>query len=266
MTDERITAYLLRELTEEEAERFEEQCFSQEEWPAELDSAEQDLIDAYLRNELSKDRRRRFEQNYLTTDARKASVLTAESFFRVLCPAPPPEVTLGEKLQAFSQRPLVQQAAVAVLVLAISIPVALFIIRGERSPQTFTPLYLAMSTSERATAAQIQEVTYPLGTDALEIHLKLPEPSAGRYQIQGEDVKGRLLDLEIKSQDAQSMVVIIRAGELSPGKYNLKLSTTNPDGTKSEVGNYFFKWKKLAARGNDTNRQHSPTRSPIFQL
>jgi len=56
MTDEHIIAYLLQELNEEEAEHFEEQCFAQEKWPAELDSVEQDLIDAYLRNELSKDR------------------------------------------------------------------------------------------------------------------------------------------------------------------------------------------------------------------
>ena len=243
MTDERTTAYLLRELTEEEAERFEEECFSQEEWPAELDSAEHELIDAYLRNELSKDRRRRFEQNYLTTDVRKARVLTAESFLQVLCPAPPPKVRFWEKLQAFWQRPVMSQTIVAVLVVAISVPVVLFVFRGERSPQTFTPINLAMSKSERANSPQIQEVKYPLDADALEIHLKLPEPSAGAaaYQIQGEDVSSRLLDLEIKSQDAQYMVVIIRAGDLSPGKYNLKLSTTNPDGTKSEVGNYFFK-------------------------
>src|SRR5215207_4399918 len=122
MTDEQITAYLLQELTEEEAERFEDRCFAQEEWPADLDAAEHELIDAYLRNELSKDQRRRFEQYYLTTDARKARVLTAQSFHQVLCPkAREEEVTLWAKLQAFWQRPLVARTAMAVLVLAIGI-------------------------------------------------------------------------------------------------------------------------------------------------
>jgi hypothetical protein len=242
MTDERTTAYLLRELTEEEAERFEEEFFSREEWPADLYSAEQELIDAYLRNELSKDRRRRFEQNYLTTDARKARVLTAQSFLQVLCPVPRPKVTLWEKLQAFSRRHSVPQAAVVVLVLAIIIPVALSVFRGERSPQTFTSIYLAMSSSDRSTGSQTQKVKLPPNSDGVEIHLKLPESSAGAvaYYVQAEDVKNRLVNLEIKSQDAQSMVVIIRADELSPGQYILKLSTTNRDGTKSEVGNYFF--------------------------
>ena len=40
MTDERTREYLLEELTELEAEQFEEQCFAQPEWPAsELESA-----------------------------------------------------------------------------------------------------------------------------------------------------------------------------------------------------------------------------------
>ncbi len=89
MTDERITAYLLEELTEQESEQFEEQCFAQDEWPDEIDSAEDDLIDAYLRNELTSDRRRRFEGRYLTTDARKARVLAAKTIHQVLCPAKP---------------------------------------------------------------------------------------------------------------------------------------------------------------------------------
>src|SRR5215218_4824475 len=109
MTDERITAHLLQELTEEEAGRFEEDCFAREEWPGDLESAEQELIDSYLRNELSKDRRIRFEENYLTTDARKARVLTAGSFHKVLPPPTRQKVTLKEKLYAFWQRPLVPQ-------------------------------------------------------------------------------------------------------------------------------------------------------------
>src|ERR1041385_6534449 len=141
MTDERTTAYLLQELTEEEAERYEEQCFDQEEWPAELESGEQELIDEYVNNELSKDRLLRFEKNYLTTDARKARVLTAHSFHKILPPpAPRRKITLREKLQPFWQRPL-PQAAVAIVLLAISIALlAPVVMRGRRAPQTFQQL------------------------------------------------------------------------------------------------------------------------------
>ena len=79
MTDERTTAYLLDELPQHEAEQFEEQCFSQPEWPeVELESAEEDLIQAYIKNELSPERRRRFEENYLTTAARDREGITCQ--------------------------------------------------------------------------------------------------------------------------------------------------------------------------------------------
>src|SRR5215213_9289763 len=245
MTDERnTTAYLLQELTEEEAERFEEQCFAQEEWPDELASAEQELIDAYLRNELPRDRRRRFEKNYLTTDARKARVLTAESFLHVLSPAPPPKVTFWEQLQAFWQRPLVPQATVAILVLAISIGVlGPRFMREGRSPQTFTDINLAMSSSDRSTGVQTAKVALPLTTDALKIHLKLPEQSAGAagYRVEWGNVNNSLGDLKIESQDAQSVVVVIPAAKLSPEKYVLTLFTINRDRTEQRVsGNYYL--------------------------
>ena len=245
MTDERMTAYLLQELTEEEAERFEEQCFALNEWPADLEAAEQELIDAYLNNELSKDRRVRFEKNYLTSDTRKARVLTAHSLHKVLPPPPPPrKVTIREKLQAFWELPAVPQAAAAIVVLTIgAVLFAPIFLRGRRPPQTFKRLDLVMSSSNRSTGAQTEKVTLPLSADALEIYLKLPEPSsnAARYRVQWENVTGNLGDLQIASKDGQSAVVVIPANLIKPGQYTLKLFRINEDGTEQRVnGNYFF--------------------------
>ncbi|HSE19838.1 MAG TPA: hypothetical protein VLB46_22445 [Pyrinomonadaceae bacterium] len=237
MTDEHITAYLLEELSEEESEQFEEQCFAQDEWPAEIDAVEQDLIDAYLRNELSADRRRRFEERYLTTDARKARVLTAKSLHGTLCPAQP-KSGWREWLYAFFQRPLVPQTAIAILVLAVGLSLVVPLIRGPRSPQTFTPVELAMSaSSNRASGVQPLKVSLPLSNDALRISLKLPAPAPGSagYRVEWENAKEPLRELPIESQDAQSVVVIIPAAELTPGQYWLKLSNKN-----GVIGNYFF--------------------------
>ena len=237
MTDEHITAYLLEELSEEESEQFEEQCFAQDEWPAEVDAVEQDLIDAYLRNELTADRRRRFEERYLTTDARKARVLTAKSFQGTLCPARQ-KSGWREWLQGFFQRPLVPQAAIAILVLAIGISVVVPWIRSPRSPQTFTPIELAMSSSSnRASGVQPEKVSLPLKTDALRITLKLQAPSADTtgYRVQLENARGPLHELKTESRDAQSVVVIIPASELKPDQYLLKLSDKN-----GLIGHYFF--------------------------
>lgn len=235
MTDERITAYLLEELTEQESEQFEEQCFAQDEWPAELDAAEHDLIDAYLRNELTADRRRRFQERYLTTDARKARVLVARSFHEALCPAQP-KSTLTEWLRALWQRPLVPQITIAVIVLAVGI--GIFFPRS-RGPQTFESIELAMSSSDRATGDRPKIVLLPLNADALRVHLKLPEPSPDPvgFRVQLENLSRSLGELKIESQDAQSVVVNIPATQLTPGQqYLLVLSNKN-----GVIGNYFFK-------------------------
>jgi hypothetical protein len=233
MTDEHITAYLLEELTEQESEQFEEQCFAQDEWPDQLDAAEQDLIDAYLRNELTSDRKRRFKERYLTTDARKARVLAARTIHQVLCPEALDKVTFREKFEAFWRRSLVPQAAVAVLVLVAVVVVIL----APRSQGTFTQIELAMSSSDRATGAQSEKVSLPLSTEALQIHLKLPKPSADTtgYSVQWENTDGQVRELKIDSQDAQSLVVTIPANQLTPGQYLLRLSKKG-----DVIGNYFF--------------------------
>lgn len=233
MTDERITAYLLEELTEQESEQFEEECFAQDEWPAaELDAAEQELIDAYLRNELTSDRRRRFQERYLTTDVRKARVLVAKTFHETLCPVQP-KPGWTEWLRALLQRPLVPQTAIAVLVLVVVVVVIL----TPRSPRTFTQIELAMSAPDRATGAQPEKVSLPLSTEALEIHLKLPEPPGDTtgYSVQWENSFGQFRELKIESQDARAVVVRIPANKLTPGKYLLRLLNKN-----DVIGNYFF--------------------------
>lgn len=247
MNDERITAYLLQELSEEDAERFEEECFAQEEWPAaELDAVEQELIDAYLRNELTKERHQRFQEKYLITDARWERVLTAKSFLKVLCP--PPKKTLKERLQAFWQRPLVPQAAVVVLIVAILGPV---IVSRLLSAKTYTRVDLAMASPERGGGGpEMKILTLPLSSDGLEIHLNLSGPSQANsgYRVQLEDVHANVENLKIEKQDAQSIVVIVQANQLSPGKYVLKLFKTNPGETEQNVGSYFFKAEETAPR------------------
>ncbi|HKG45764.1 MAG TPA: hypothetical protein VKB02_03495 [Pyrinomonadaceae bacterium] len=244
MTDEEITAYLLEELTEEEAERFEEHCFAKEEWPADLDAAEQELIDAYLRNELSNDRRRRFETNYLTTDVRKARVLTAQSFHQVLCPELSPKVTIWAKFRTFWRRPLVPQTALAILVLAIGIwLLAPLFMQGRRLPQPSIVVELGLSSSDRSTGSPSKRVRLPLATDNLEVHLKLPEqsPETVSYRIQWEDFSGVLGDLQAQSRDGEYLVVLIPAAKLRPGQYAVKLFEIKRDGTEQRVsGGYFF--------------------------
>jgi hypothetical protein len=254
MTDERIIAYLLEELPQEELEQFEDECFAQESWPAELNLAEQDLMDAYLRGELTQERRQRFEQNYLTTEARQERILIAAALLRhvdehtaaaqAIIAAQPVEQTWGERLRAFwSSQSWALRAVVAFAVVVIIAGVVWLSIPGTRSPQTFATLTLTSSSSNRAEGVQAEKVKLPLKADALRISLKLPEqlPPAASYRVALENYHRKLESLMIAGQDAQSVSVVIPAAQLARGQYALKLYVTKADNTEQRIpGSYFF--------------------------
>lgn len=247
MTEERITAYLLQELTEREAEQFEEQCFALPEWPAgKLESAEDDLIDEYVRNELPPDRHRRFEENYLITEARKERVLLARSFLCVACSGNPPKPNWRDRFRRFWKVPgLIPRYAsvVAVLVLAV----ALFVWSWSRLtvPRTFADINLTSMASARrsydTTTPPIQKISLPLGADALRISLTLPEPTpeGATYSVRWENVQGLLKILKIESEDATTIRVMIPAGDLTPGQYTLKVMRKQGQ-TEQRIADYFF--------------------------
>jgi len=247
MTDERITAYLLRELSEREAEQFEEQCFAQPEWPAsDLESAEDDLIEAYVRKKLSRARRRRFEKYYLTTTAREDRVVLARSFLRVVCPGEPPKPAWIDRFRDFwDAEPVTVKYASVAVVLLLGVVLLLWSIIPHSRPKTFANLNLTTTSENRSKGASNapQKLTLPLGADALRVSLKLsePAPQGAAYSVQWEDSKGPLKTLAIESEDTNFIKVVIPADDLVPGRYALKLLRKNPDGTEARVsGSYFF--------------------------
>jgi hypothetical protein len=247
MTDERITAYLLEELTEEEAEQFEEQCFSQPEWPGvELDSAEDDLIEAYVRNELTPERKQRFEENYLITTAREDRVLLARSFLRVVCTNDPQKVTWKERLKAFFTVQLLTPRYTSIAaVLVVSVALLFWSVKRPFTPQTFKDVNLPFVSEDQtrgSSTAPTPIITLPLNVDALRISLPLPEPTpeGATYSVQWENVKGPLGTLKtIDLKDPKSLTVIIPADDLSPGQYTLKVFRKDPNG-KEQTVTYFF--------------------------
>jgi len=245
MTDERTTAYLLDELPEHEAQQFEEECFSQPEWPEVVESAEEDLIQAYIDNQLSPERRRRFEENYLTTDARIEKVLFARAFPHVVCQQKPAwSVSALGFLKSLASSPqfAVPRFATIVVTLGLAATVLWFLFRTA-PPQTFAHINLTISDNNRSAANSIQKVKLPLAEDALRISLTLPEPvtQGATYRVRWEGKKDSIEDLAVEKPDANPISVIIPAGKLHPGQYALKLFQKNPDGTEERVpGNYFF--------------------------
>ena len=248
MTHERIIAYLLDELSESEAEQFEEECWALPEWPSDdLESAEDDLIEAYVHNELSPDRHRRFEEKYLITEARKDRVLLARSFVRVVCSSDPPNLTWTNRVRRFwNTQTLTPRYVSAAAILIIGVALLVWYLIRPVSPQTFAEINLTSVASvhraDDASTPPVQKISLPLGADALRISLMLPEPTpeGATYSVQWENAKGPLKTLEIESQDDKSIKVVIPAEELAAGQYTLKLSRKKPGETDQRIGDYFF--------------------------
>ncbi len=254
MTDERIIAYLLEELPEDDQERFEDECFVQESWPTQINLVEEDLIDAYLRDELTQERRQRFEQNYLTTQARQERVSMAAALLRHIdeCNAASKaaitlsqtEPTWADRFRAFwsSQNRTLQAAAAIAVVVIISGALWLFVFRAP-VPRTFATLTLTISNNDRAEGAQAGTVKLLPDVEALKVSLTLPQqsPPAAGYRVELENDDREIKSAEIAGSDAQSVQVIIPARQLARGQYVLKLYATKTDGAEQRInGSYFF--------------------------
>jgi hypothetical protein len=88
-----ITQYLLGFLPEEEAVRFDELSFTDDEFAEALKVAEKELVDGFVRGELSGQELERFTSFYLTSPLRREKVRFAEAF------------------QVFAERTLAQEEA-----------------------------------------------------------------------------------------------------------------------------------------------------------
>lgn len=255
MTDERIIAYLLEELPEEDSKRFEEECFAQECWPEQISLVEDDLIDGYLRGDLTPEQRWRFEQNYLITPARLERVRAVAALIRHVdeyktgdlpTVVPPPPQGWSERLRAFwSGQGLAPRFAAALVVLTVVFGALWLMPSVRHPPRSVATLALNTSPNNRLEGAQVGRVKLPSGVDVLRITLRLPDGAAqaARYRVELdslESVDGGKINVEAEMEDAQSVWVEISTAQLEQGRYAVKLSADKPDGTTQHMGNYFF--------------------------
>ena len=267
ITEERIIAYLLAELPGEEAERFEDECFAGENWPGQLNLAEEDLIDEYLRDALTPERRRRFEENYLTTDARVERVRMAAALLRhvdshaafanaagvqsaaaaeATPTAPPPERHKRESWfgTLWGGRALVPRAAMSFALLLIILG-GTFVLYRLIAPSNRTIVMVALTpiNAERGAGAEPMKVKLPTDAGALRVSLMLLEgatPSA-RYRVELDDGEGKTESLEAEGQEARTVSVVIPAARLARGTYALRLFAVTAEGVEQRVkGSYLF--------------------------
>jgi anti-sigma factor RsiW len=91
-----MTRYLLKELSQEEEDRFEQKYFSDDQVFEELQVAEAELIDSYARGALSESERRQFLRFYLTSAERRKKVEDAECLMAALVQAAAEKAAVAE--------------------------------------------------------------------------------------------------------------------------------------------------------------------------
>jgi tetratricopeptide (TPR) repeat protein len=84
-----VKRYLLKQLTVAEQHDVELRLLSDDGFAAEVEIAEDELIDEYLNQELSREERVHFEQNFLITPERHSKLISAQAFQRYLERIPP---------------------------------------------------------------------------------------------------------------------------------------------------------------------------------
>jgi hypothetical protein len=251
MNDERIVAYLLGELPEEESERFEEECFAGEDWQEEVRAAEHDLVDAYLRGDLTPEQHLHFERNYLTTEKRLKRVATAAALLHHV------DAVVVEKSSARKHagptwiRSLIavwhgqswaMRAGLAVVVAAVVFGAVWFARSRPSRPRTFATLTLTIADSNRAEGARAGRIRLPAGADRLRIYLRLPGAAAGavRHRVELESEEGEKSPVDVAGRDRESVTVEIPTAQLKRGNYALRLFTVRPNGAEQRVGGLYY--------------------------
>lgn len=234
-TQQRLRRYLLGQLANSARDDVEQNILVNEELFAELLIVEDELTDEYIDGRLSQADRGNFESHFLATPERQQNLRFARALKRYVTThsdrrEPIPQPVTGFR-NSWSLR-----AAVAVAIVAI-IAGSWWFYFHQSSPKTFVPLTLTSSPFTRSEGLPVPKVTLPLNADALKISLRLPEqsPTAVRYRVELLSENGENLPLDIAEQDAQSLVVVVRAEQLRRARYVLEVFAIKADGTEQRI-------------------------------
>jgi len=122
-----VKRYLLKQLTVAEQQDVELRLLSDDGFAAEVEIAEDELIDEYLDQELSREEHVHFEQNFLITPGRHSKLISAQAFKRYLekiPPAPSPQQrSIFEQLRNWMfppSRGILSPVSAALIVLVVA--------------------------------------------------------------------------------------------------------------------------------------------------
>jgi hypothetical protein len=239
-----IRQYLLGQLTDDSQQKIEERLLTEADFFEELEVQEDELIDEYLAGKLTIEEQGWFEKHFLATTERDQKLRFARALNRYVTASAHQDIsrTVPFSSSFWNNQNWALRAIAAVVVIGI-IAGVLWIYRNRTlSSPTFSTIMLTIGSNNRGEGVRPIVVKLPLPADALRIVLRLPEGATltGRYHVRLIS-EGETKNLEVTSQDAQSISVVMPAANLQRGQYALQLFTNKADGTEQRVGgSYFF--------------------------
>ena len=256
-----LRRYLLGDLPDEQAQRFEEEFFADDEQFSELLAAEDDLIDAFLEKRLSAADRQRFESRFLTTERGRQKIALGS----LLRPA------LRE--QSVAMPWIAVAAIVAVLVIAAGLVRELATTRSHideleheraslrsgmaalttqmkqlqtaaaHSPEPPKVFSIMLQGLERGTSSAT--MILPADAAAADLWLVLPRDAYPRYSATLQTVDGAPLwhqsSLTSRPVDGRKGILLqVPASMLQPHTFTIAVSGEKPDGTREPVEDFSF--------------------------
>lgn len=240
-----IRQYLLGQLTGDNQQKVEERLLIEADLLEELEIDEDELIDEYLTEKLNAEERDCFERHFMSTAEREQKLRFARALKRYVTASAHQNIprTLPFSARFWNNQNWALRAIAAVVVIGI-IAGVLWVYRNRTfSPPTFSTITLTIGSNNRSEGVRPIAVKLPLPADALRVVLRLPEGATltDRYHVRLINEEGQIKSLEVNSQDAQFISVVIPAADLKRGQYALQLFTIKADGTEQRVsGTYYF--------------------------
>jgi len=245
-----VKLYLLGQLDQSAAERFELRLLTDAAFGEEFDVIVNEITDEYVGDELHADDRKRVQQYFLTSTERQNKLrFASELLERAAIERAPASVVQAEpgmleRVRAFwGNMALLTRFATTFAAIVIVAGVLLLTIPGTRTPGTYAVVNLTISNSERASGSEIKQVRLEPGSPGIQIELALPNqvPQSKNYRVELLDEKHATQNLRIEQQTESKLIVVVPANEIGLGSYIIRLYATNPDGAEQRIrGSYFF--------------------------
>ena len=215
----------------------------------EFDIVVDEIAAAYVAGEFTGEEKEQVEKYFLQSPERRQKVKFIGEMLRQVSSERRKSIerdtkpSLLDKIRAFfgGQSLLATATTFATLVLVAGL--GIWLLSGRSSTPTYATLELNLSSPSRSTGSEITKIALTSNIDGLKIKLNLPErtppPKSYRADLRGENIS--LPRLPIVEQNAQSLMVVIPAEDLTRGTYAIELNAVNENGAEEAIrGAYLF--------------------------